>query len=332
MMNASFPGILFLVLTGFVAGAADNLTQAEVSSSTLKDWPAGVREIRYRSDADQTEQPALFYAPEGQRPVPLIVALHSWSGNYRQASQAPVARWAIARGWVFIHPDFRGPNRRPEACGSELMVRDILSAVAYARAAATVDPARIYLVGGSGGGHATLLLAGRAPEVWTAVSAWCPITDLVAWHAESVVRKQKYARDIELSVGGAPAPGTPAEAEARKRSPLAYLSAARRLPVSIHVGIHDGHTGSVPVSHSLRAFNMLAAPEDRLSEEQIRWFTEKRAVPTELAAQREDDSTYGKKTVLFRRRSQNVTLTVFDGGHEILFEPALAWLEQQHKR
>jgi dienelactone hydrolase len=331
-MMSRFSCVLALLLLGLSGAAADNLTKAEIISSTLKDWPAGVREIRYRSDADQTEQPALFYAPEGQRAAPLIVALHSWSGNYRQASQAAVARWAIARGWVFIHPEFRGPNRRPEACGSELMVRDILSAVAYAKAVATVDPARIYLVGGSGGGHATLLLAGRAPEVWTAVSAWCPITDLVAWHAESVARKQKYAGDIELSVGGPPAPGTPAEAEARKRSPLTYLSAARRLPVSIHVGLHDGHTGSVPVSHSLRAFNMLAAPEERLSEEQIRWFTEKRAVPPELAAQREDDSTYGKKTVLFRRRSQDVTLTVFDGGHEILFEPALAWLEQQRKR
>jgi hypothetical protein len=95
-------------------------------------WPPEVKVIGYRSDADQTMQPALYYDPVGENPKPLLVALHSWSGDYRQANPA-YGLWCIAKGWVLIHPDFRGINQRPEACGSELVVRDIMSAVDHAR-------------------------------------------------------------------------------------------------------------------------------------------------------------------------------------------------------
>ena len=42
-----------------------------------------LREIRYTSSADQSKQPAMFYAPVSKNPVPLVVTLHTWSGNYK---------------------------------------------------------------------------------------------------------------------------------------------------------------------------------------------------------------------------------------------------------
>jgi dipeptidyl aminopeptidase/acylaminoacyl peptidase len=325
-------GTLALVISlAMPALAADNLTKGETAASTLKDWPAGVRDIRYRSAADNTDQPALFYAPSGGQPAPVLVVLHTWSGDYRQNTSVPCAKWCIEKGWVFIHPNFRGQNKAPQATGSELVVQDILSAVDYAKSVAKVDATRIYLVGGSGGGYGTLLMAGRAPQVWTAASAWVPISDLKAWYFESARKQQKYADDIVKSLGGIPNDGTPAEAEAKKRSPLTYLAAAKDLPLAINVGIHDGHTGSVPVSHSLHAFNLLAAPDDRLSGAEINWLTEKRSVPSSLQGQTEVDAAFGAKKILFRRNSKNVTLTVFDGGHEILFDAALPWLELQRR-
>ena len=259
------------------------------------------------------------------------MALHTWGGDYKQSTESPYAKWAIEKGWVFIHPDFRGSNTNPKATGSELVVKDILSAVEYAKSTTKVDAARIYLVEVSGGGYGTLLLAGRAPEVWAGASAWASISDLKAWHAETSAKNPSYARDIERSCGGKPDEGTPAEAEAKKRSPLTYLAAAKKLPVSINVGIHDGHKGSVPVSHSLHAFNALADPKDRLTAEQITWFTEKESVPDALKGERADDPAHAKKKVLFRRKSGNIVLTVFEGGHEIIFEAALSWLEQQRR-
>lgn len=59
-------------------------------------------------------------------------------------------------------------------------------------------------MGASGGGYAALLMGGRAPELWAGASAWVPISDLAKWHAETTKRNLKYAREIELSIGGKP--------------------------------------------------------------------------------------------------------------------------------
>jgi len=130
------------------------------------------------SSADGLKQPAMFFAPETDEAVPLVVALHTWSGNYRQPYHKAIEQWCINKGWAYIHPNFRGANRRPEATGSELVVKDIVSAVEYAKKSARIDRSSIFLVGTSGGGHAALLMAGRHPEIWAGVSAWVPISGL----------------------------------------------------------------------------------------------------------------------------------------------------------
>ena len=103
------------------------------------------------------------------------------------------------------------------------------------------------------------------------------------------------------------------------------------MPLDINAGITDGHTGSVPISHSLRAFNALAGEADRLSDRQIAHFVETQTVPPGLEFA-EADPTYGAKRVLFRRQSNNVRITIFDGGHELITEAAFAWLERQEKK
>lgn len=306
--------------------AKANVAQAE----EIKGWPSEVRAIEYPSDADGTNQPALFYDPAGDAPKPLLVALHSWSGDHRQANPA-YAQWCIAKGWVLIHPDFRGVNQRPEACGSELVVKDILSAVAFAKRTCNIDPSRIYLIGASGGGYASLLLAGRAPDVWAGVSAWCPIYDLKAWHAETKSRKLRYAEMLESVCGGPPRSSPAVDEEYRRRSAKAFLDqAAGKVNLSINTGITDGHQGSVPVGHTLRAFNAVADESDRLSEDNIAAFESS----PELAdpwRQSIDDPAFGKRRPLFRRVSASAQVTIFQGGHEIVFPAGLAWLEQQRK-
>lgn len=300
-----------------------------ISAPIIKGWPPQVQDVKYLSAADNTLQPTLFYKPESDKPVPLLVALHTWNSGYMQPESA-YAKWCIARGWVFIHPDFRGPNNKPEACGSELMVKDILSAVDYAQKTANIDTDRIYLVGVSGGGHAAMLMAGRAPQVWAGVSAWCGIFDLNDWHRESQARKNNYASMIAKSCGGVPGDSAEVDAEYRKRSPSAWLGSANGVPVDLNTGIFDGHKGSVPVSHTLKAFNMLAAPADRLSDEEIAFITEKSQIPAPL--QKEiNDPLYARGKALFRRISNAARVTVFNGGHEIIHEAALAWLGQQRK-
>ena len=112
---------------------------------------------------------------------------------------------------------------------------------------------------------------------------------------------------------------------------MTYLANARGVTIHINAGIRDGHDGSVPVSHSLRAFNTVADPKDRLSESEIRFFVEEADVPTHLKVSL-SDSTYGDKYPLFRRSSERATVTIFQGGHELIPGAAMNWLEKQRKK
>ena len=291
----------------------------------------GVSEVKFRSSADDSLQWTKFFAHPSDEPVPLVVALHTWSSNWKQSSQKPIEDFCVKNGWAYLHPDFRGPNRTPQATGSELVIGDIVSAVEYACKQTKVDKKRIFLFGASGGGYTSLIMAGKRPDLWAGVSVWVPISDLRAWHRECKAKGLKYAREIELSCGGAPGLSPKADQEYAKRSPLTFLKNAKRVNLSINAGILDGHKGSVPISHSLLAFNEVAEKKDRLQVEEINYFTEKAQVPAALARPIKDPS-FGKKTPLFRRTSGSATVTIFQGGHEWVAPVVLAWLEAENKR
>lgn len=315
------------------ANAATNMAAADAGALAAE---VDRHTVIITSSKDGEAQRAIFYCPPEAAPgasgppVPLLVGLHTWSSGYEQGVER--VKQCRRRGWVGIAPDFRGPNVRPEACASDLAVQDVLDAVDYARKHARVDEARIYLIGGSGGGHMALMMAARAPDIWAGVSAWVPISDLAAWHAESLTRQQRYAAMLEKCCGGPPGPAT--EAEYRRRSPLFYLSGARGVPLDISAGIHDGHTGSVPVSHSVRAFNVLAEAngcKDReVAGDAIDFMVRERKVPPSLAAEREADPER-QKPILFRRVAGAARLTIFEGGHDSEAGAALAWLARQRR-
>ena len=289
--------------------------------------------ITYLSALDQSMQPAAIWAAEGDEPRPLVVSLHTWSFGMN-----PVGMFYIEeckkRNWHCIYPHFRGPNWTPEACGSDLVVSDLTSAVQYMKEHYAVDEKRVFLAGGSGGGHAALLMAGRNPELWSAVSAWCPISDLTEWYKQVNKKKNNpdvvsYDNHIAEACGGDPTTCPQAAAEAEHRSPLTWLKNAKdKLIIDIGTGIHDGHTGSVPVSHAILAYNELANPEDRISQEDIDYMVEKEAVPAHLLFEGEDPA-YCTYKVLLRRTSGMVRLTLFEGGHNILVGTSFGFLENQ---
>lgn len=292
------------------------------------------RKVVVPSTLDGTEQTCFVHEPAGYdpagRPVPLVVSLHSWRGNAAQR-QPLLEAAAAARGWLLVAPDFRGPNDDPLACGSAAARRDVLDAVAWVRQAYRVDPQRIYLTGSSGGGHMAMLLAARDPEPWAAVSAWVGISDLAAWHA--LHEHDAYGAMLRQVCGGRPGDSPEVDREYRERSPREWLSGAVDVPLDLAAGIHDGHIGSVPVRHTLAAFNVvaraqgvaavtedelavLASPDGRLSKPQ----------PSDL----EPDPTY-PRAIYLRRQAGRCRVTIFEGGHERLDEAAIDWLGR-HKR
>jgi predicted peptidase len=315
---------------------ASQPSSAEQVRSAEESTTSGTRftrqKLQIRSTADQTLQPSYLLVPsDGERetsPRPLVVTLHSWSADVEQRNVA-LEQLALQRGWIVLAPHFRGVNNGPEACGSPLAQQDILDTVEWVLENHAVDRSRIYLTGSSGGGHMTLLMAGRHPWRWTAASAWVPITDLTHWHR--LHADGRYGEMMRLACGGPPGASVEVDYEYRQRSPITHLAGANQLPVDIAAGIHDGHTGSVPIDHSLYAFNILAAVHraDPITHDEIQQLLRPhgRLDHPRPSDQVEDDS-FGR-VIYLRRHAGPSRVTIFEGGHEGIATAAISWLEDQ---
>ena len=294
-----------------------------------QNWPSEVTKVEIPA-SDGSKQAAMWFAPSSAGKKPLLVGLHTWSSNFASAGGDVVyAEWCIAQGWAFVHPDFRGPNWTPQALGSDRAVRDVVEAVEWAKKQTAVDEARIYLIGVSGGGHMAMLMAGRHPEIWAGVSAWCGIGDVACWHAEHTknAKSDRYADNIVAALGKVPAKD---DADAWKRSPESCLANAASVPLDIAHGIHDGRKGSVPFDHALRCYNAVVKSDARLDAAGIQTFYATQQLPPGWPPAA-SDASYGLKTPLFRATSGNTRVTIFEGGHEIVHQAALNWLSKQRK-
>ena len=216
-----------------------------------------ITEIQIPSALDGSLQPSLFFHPGEGGSVPLVVGFHTWS--YDRFNQVDTYLPLCRRyGWALLLPEFRGPNlasnpNRAAACGSLRARRDVLDAVEYVCGHSAIDRDNLFLLGCSGGGQAALLTAGDAPDLFRAVDAWCPVSDLAAWHGYLVENGQKYSADMESCLG---APPDALPDEYARRSPASYVESLKRLPVSIHHGLHDD---VVPWRQSLALVQALEA-------------------------------------------------------------------------
>lgn len=194
-------------------------------------------EIEIRSSLDGEMQKCIVLCPENpaDEKMPLLVALHSWGGDYRQKVGA-YGPPALKKGFYVIFPDYRGPNSRNlKAMGSKYAVQDIIDAVDYMVKNYPIDRNRIYIAGASGGGHMALLMAGKHPEIWAAVSAWCGISDLAKWYAQNPA----YAMKIKSCIGAAPGSSSETDREYMERSPLYHIKSAANVPLQIFHGTKD---------------------------------------------------------------------------------------------
>ncbi|SMP59404.1 alpha/beta hydrolase family protein [Desulfonatronum lacustre] len=293
-------------------------------------------EIAIPRPNEDSGQPALWYNSQSDQPKPLLIVLHSWSDNYLQHYGIPYAVFAVKNDWIFMHPDFYGRFNNKDATGSEKAVQDVLLALEYAKANASVDESRIYLAGFSGGAMMSLIMVGRHPELFTAALASVPVYDLKDWYAYLSGSQLRYAdgyqNDIRASCGGNPVSADQAGEECRRRSPSAYLPDARGREVQVYLcgGTRDPF---VPPSHAIRAFNDLAEENDRISEEDFRYIDKTKSLPENLQGQGKTDPFFEKAglPLVFKRKSNNATIALFDGGHDIVFNQGLHWLAQQQR-
>ncbi|WP_459061864.1 alpha/beta hydrolase family protein [Stenotrophomonas sp. PSU-St15] len=277
-------------------------------NTVAKEWPA-----EFVVQTTSKGQKLFAHAPKELGKRPLVISLHTWSGSYDQHDQ--LAPYAAANGWNYVHPQVQGPNNHPGACLSDAVLADIEDAYDWAIGNMDVDVSNVVVVGVSGGAYTALgsMLKSKIPA--KAYFAWVPITDLAAWRNQSAKRNQKYLADIEACAAVA---GAYSLDEARRRSPMNIpLVEGRKYPqLHLFAGLHDGFNGSVPTSHSILFYNRLAkhygaSESDLVNAEQM-------AAITTLASEVESEDLIGDRDIHLRRTVPGVSLTVFDGGHEML--------------
>ena len=174
-----------------------------------------------------------------------------------------------------------------------------------------------------------MLMASYYPNKFSAVSSWVGISDLEKWHVttQSKPETAHYAKELEKCIGGAPGDNNAVRNELMQRSPIYHLARAVDVPLDICTGVRDGHTGSVPVSQSIEAFNVIlrAKGDAEIPIDEINKWTAAGAEERNHSAAIEDAS-YSRK-VLFRSQADQSRLTIFDGTHEDLPETGVTFLE-----
>lgn len=282
--------------------------------------------VLIRSTADGSLQPSFLSLPDSldpAHPTGLAVALHTWSFDYQQRYMS-METGTRQRGWLLIAPNFRGRNDHAEACGSRLAEQDILDAVQWVRDRYPVDPKRIYVLGLSGGGHMTMLMAAKHPDLWAAASAWVGLSDVAVWYGDHT--QDTFGAMMRRCFGGAPSSSDSVAGEYRSRSPVTWLADAAALPIDFAAGRDDPE---VPMVHSVRGFNALATAaggtpvtEAEIAELARPGGTLLHPTPGDTAA----DSTWGRR-IFLRRRAGPSRLTIFDGQHEWLPPAVWQWLD-----
>jgi lysophospholipase L1-like esterase/pimeloyl-ACP methyl ester carboxylesterase len=288
-----------------------------------KHWPKNFERVDIISSADSSMQPSILHA-SAKPNQPLIVSLHSWSGDYAQADSIS---WEIAdRDWNYIHPHFRGPNWTSAACGGAFVVKDIEDAINYALQKTKANPSEVHIVGASGGGHAAMLCFLQIQVPVKSVSAWVGISNLEDWYHESVSRGQRYAKDILKATGDTTKLSVD---EARKRSPffIPYSKTNWSRQLFLYAGIHDGYNGSVPITQTLNFFNKVVkelypgTDNVLVSQEEMLELVVKRSFPSQNLNKR-----LGDRKVHYFKSTGNVSVNIFEGKHEQVVKTVMALL------
>lgn len=326
----SFKLILIYWLSLILAILQFSSTNAQAlwDDTTTAKWKKPFQKISIISKLDKSLQPAYFYASTATQKQPLIVSLHSWSGNFEQMDS--IAEECIQRNWNYIHPNFRGENNHPEAAGSSLAISDIKDAISFAIEHGNVDTNEIHIVGASGGGHAAMMCYFSLPFIPKSIHAWVGISDLEEWYWESLGRKQKYATDLLKIAAENP---NNSSIEWRKRSPMYQIPNANRARIQLYLyaGIHDGYQGSVPISHSIRLYNKLASfwcpnQSDKLVSDSLMM----QLLIRRYAPESKIRKPLATRPVHLFKEAGPVSLVIFEGKHEAIAKACLSLIKMPY--
>ena len=212
----------------------------ELGNRTL----ASVKPVTYPA-GDGTQIPAYLTLPPGSsgKNLPAVVLPHGGPSARDAWGFDWLAQFLAARGYAVIQPNFRGSAGYGEAWMVDngfkswrTSIGDIAAGAKWLASQGIADPKRIAIFGWSYGGYAALQGAATDPELYKAVIAIAPVTDLQMWKDDFA--GYTISRTTARFVGTGP--------HVVEGSPLRRASAIS-VPVLLMHGDRDGNVG---VGHS----------------------------------------------------------------------------------
>jgi len=163
---------------------------------------AKVKPISYPA-ADGVMVPGYLTLPPGKenaKGLPTIVLPHGGPSARDYWGFDWLSQYFAARGFAVLQPNFRGSAGYGDAWLLEngfkswrIAIGDVLAAGHWLVAQGIADPAKLSVVGWSYGGYAALQSAVTEPDLFKAVVAIAPVTDL-----ESLKEEHRYWSDFDL--------------------------------------------------------------------------------------------------------------------------------------
>ena len=189
---------------------------------------ATVKPITYKA-ADGTDVPAYLTLPPGKAPkgLPAVVMPHGGPSARDEWGFDPIAQFLAARGYAVIQPNYRGSAgfgdlwlAKNGFVGWRTSIGDVSAAARYLASEGIADPKRMAILGWSYGGYAALQSAATEPDLFKAVVAIAPVTDLAMLKAEYA--DYSNSRIVAEFVGSGPhvAEGSPLRRAAAIKAPV----------------------------------------------------------------------------------------------------------------
>jgi dipeptidyl aminopeptidase/acylaminoacyl peptidase len=189
---------------------------------------ATVKPITYQA-ADGTSIPAFLTLPAGSdgKNLPAIVMPHGGPGARDEWGFDWLAQYFAARGYAVIQPNFRGSTGYGDAWYEKngfqswrTSIGDVNDAGRWLVKSGIADPKKLAIVGWSYGGYAALQSSVLDPDLFKAIVAIAPVTDLDAWREESRNFTNFLQMDALIGHGPWVTEGSPARNAGKIKAPV----------------------------------------------------------------------------------------------------------------